>query len=57
VYSNQPAVRLLVNGVDQGERAVEGRIARWPVRLAPGVNRIEVQSGEVVDRVEWTLAP
>ncbi|MFL6636516.1 MAG: glycoside hydrolase family 2 TIM barrel-domain containing protein [Massilia sp.] len=57
VYSNQPAARLRVNGADLGERRVEGHIARWPVRLAPGVNRIEVQSGAVVDSVEWTLAP
>jgi beta-galactosidase len=57
VYSNQPAARLRVNGADLGERAVEGRIARWPVRLQPGPNRIEVQAGAVVDAVEWTLAP
>ncbi|WP_075791582.1 glycoside hydrolase family 2 protein [Massilia putida] len=57
VYSNQPAVRLRVNGVDLGERPVEGRIARWPVRLAPGSNRIEVQAGPSVDSVDWTLTP
>jgi len=57
VYSNQPAARLRVNGVDLGERVVEGRIARWPVRLTPGANRIEVQAGPVDDSVEWTLAP
>jgi beta-galactosidase len=57
VYSNQPGVRLRVNGVDLGERPVEGRIARWPVRLAPGANRIEVQAGPSVDSVDWTLAP
>jgi beta-galactosidase len=57
VYSNQPAARLRVNGVDLGERAVEGRIARWPVRLTPGVNRIEVQAGALADSVEWTLNP
>jgi beta-galactosidase len=57
VYSNQPAVRLRVNGADLGERTVEGRIARWPVRLAPGANRIEVQAGGQADTVEWTLAP
>jgi beta-galactosidase len=57
VYSNQPAARLRVNGADLGERTVEGRIARWPVRLTPGVNRIEVQSGAAADSVEWTLAP
>ena len=56
VYSNQPAARLRVNGVDLGERAVEGRIARWPVRLQPGPNRIEVQAGGQADDVEWTLA-
>jgi beta-galactosidase len=55
VYSNQPAVRLRVNGVDLGERTVEGRIARWPVRLIPGANRIEVQAGDVRDSVEWIL--
>ena len=57
VYSNQPAVRLRVNGVDLGERSVEGRIARWPVRLQPGPNRIEVRAGGQADDVEWTLAP
>jgi beta-galactosidase len=57
VYSNQPAARLRVNGADLGERTVEGRIARWPVRLTPGVNRIEVQAGATADSVEWTLAP
>lgn len=57
VYSNQPAARLRVNGVDLGERAVEGRIARWPVRLQPGPNRIEVQAGAVQDSVEWHLEP
>jgi beta-galactosidase len=57
VYSNQPAARLRVNGVDLGERPVDGHIARWPVRLAPGANRIEVRAGQLVDSVEWTLAP
>jgi beta-galactosidase len=57
VYSNQATVRLRVNGVDLGERAVDGHIARWPVRLVPGTNRIEVQSGALTDSVEWTLTP
>jgi beta-galactosidase len=57
VYSNQPAARLRVNGVDLGEQTVEGCIARWPVRLQPGPNRIEVRAGGQVDNVEWTLAP
>jgi beta-galactosidase len=57
VYSNQPAVRLLVNGVDLGERAVEGHIARWQVKLEPGANRIEARSGSSSDSVEWRLEP
>ena len=57
VYSNQPAVRLRVNGADLGERPVEGNIARWPVRLVPGENRIEVQAGTVGDSVAWHLEP
>jgi beta-galactosidase len=57
VYSNQPAARLRLNGVDQGERAVEGHVARWQVRLQPGANRIEAGAGAQADSVEWTLAP
>ena len=57
VYSNQQAVRLRVNGVDLGERPVEGHIARWPVRLTPGANRIEVRAGTLADSVEWMLTP
>lgn len=56
VYSNQPAARLRVNGVDQGERAVEGHVARWQVRLQPGANRIDAGAGTQADSVEWTLA-
>ena len=57
VYSNQPAARLRLNGVDQGERAVEGHVARWRVRLQPGANRIDVGAGTQADSVEWTFAP
>ncbi|MFS2080492.1 glycoside hydrolase family 2 TIM barrel-domain containing protein [Telluria sp. Tellsp131] len=57
VYSNEARVRLRVNGVDLGERAVEGHISRWQVRLAPGANRIEASAGTLVDDVEWNLAP
>jgi beta-galactosidase len=57
VYSNLPAVRLRVNGVDLGEKAVAGRIARWQVHLAPGANRIEAQAGALADDVAWNLAP
>jgi beta-galactosidase len=57
VYSNQPAVRLWVNGVDLGEQAVDGHVARWRVRLAPGANRVEARAGAQADDVEWNLAP
>jgi len=59
VYSNRPAVALQVNGVNLGQRPVEGRIARWTeVRLAPGRNLIRVTAGEgVSDQVEWTYEP
>jgi beta-galactosidase len=57
VYSNQEKVSLRVNGIDLGERAVEGRIARWPVRLQPGSNRIEARAGSLSDSVEWRLEP
>ena len=57
VYSNQPAVRLRVNGADLGERPVEGHVVRWQVRLAPGANRIEASAGAPADSVEWTLEP
>ncbi len=56
VYSNQSSASLAVNGVALGERPVDGRIATWKVRLAPGVNRIAVTAGAVTDTVEWTLA-
>ena len=57
VYSNQPVVRLWVNGVDLGEQAVDGHVARWRVRLAPGANRVEARAGAQADEVEWNLAP
>jgi beta-galactosidase len=57
VYSNQPTVSLRVNGEDLGERVVEGHIARWQVRLAPGANRVEAKAGTLVDSVEWRLEP
>jgi beta-galactosidase len=57
VYSNEASVRLRVNGVDLGERAVEGHIARWQVRLAPGANRIEASAGGLADNVEWNQEP
>ena len=57
VYSNQSTVSLRVNGVDLGERAVEGHITRWQVKLAPGANRVEVRAGTVVDSADWQLIP
>jgi beta-galactosidase len=43
--------------VELGTRPVTGRIAAWPVRLAEGVNRIEVTAGSAVDSAEWHYQP
>ena len=53
VYSNQPSARLRLNGIDLGEQAVVGHIARWQVQLAAGSNRVEVSAGPATDAVEW----
>ncbi|WP_162251432.1 glycoside hydrolase family 2 protein [Massilia sp. Root418] len=57
VYSNQASASLRVNGVELGARPVTGRVAAWPVRLAEGVNRIEVTAGSAVDSAEWHYQP
>lgn len=57
VYSNQPLVRLRLNGVDLGEQPVIGHIATWQVRLAEGANRIEVTAGDASDVAEWDYHP
>jgi beta-galactosidase len=56
IYSNQPTATLRLNGAVIGTQTVTGHIARWPLTLAPGTNRIEVEAGAATDTVEWTLA-
>jgi len=53
VYSNQPSVRLRLNGIDLGEQPVVGRIANWQVHLAAGVNQVEASAGGATDAVDW----
>lgn len=57
VYTNQPAARLRVNGMDQGVQEVVGKIARWKIKLKPGANRIEASAGASSDSVQWTYTP
>jgi len=57
VYSNQASARLRLNGVDLGERTVNGRIATWQVQLSEGANRLEVTAGAAADAVDWTFRP
>lgn len=61
VYGNGGPVRLSLNGRTLGSVTPQGRIARWPVTLAPGANRIEVtatRNGVAMrDAVVWTLGP
>jgi beta-galactosidase len=57
VYSNQDSASLRLNGADLGTRPVLGRIATWQLRLAEGVNRIEVKAGAATDSVEWRYQP
>jgi hypothetical protein len=40
-----------------GTVPVVDHVATWPVTLAPGVNRVEVEGGGVRDAVTWRLAP
>ncbi len=58
VYSNCPSVRLIVNGVDAGERKSPDRALRWPdVELKPGRNVVQATgisgSRHVEDTVTW----
>jgi beta-galactosidase len=57
VYTNQPSVTLRVNGMAQSVETLNDRVAVWQTKLQPGRNLIEVTSGEVSDRVEWTYDP
>jgi len=58
VYSNQPAVRLRLNGGDWTDVPVEDHIALWEIDLATGENLIEAttQGGgkTLSDSVRWT---
>lgn len=57
-YSNQPAVRLTVNGRVLPEMPVIDHVATWSeVELTPGSNRIELSSGGLRDEVVWTYDP
>lgn len=57
-YSNQPTVRLTMNGRDLGEATVVDHVATWTgVVLQPGSNRIELSSGDLGDAAEWTYDP
>ncbi|MCP1469259.1 beta-galactosidase [Sphingobium sp. OAS761] len=57
-YSNQPAVRLTVNGRALPEMPVIDHVAAWTdVTLAPGSNRIELSSGDLRDESVWTYDP
>ena len=57
VYANVPSVSLRLNGRVVGTAPVVDHVATWPVTLAPGVNRVEVEGGGVRDAVTWRLAP
>jgi len=57
VYSNQPAVSLVLNGVDQGTQAVVDHIALWHVNLTPGSNHISAGAGALSDAVDWIYQP
>ncbi|WP_317151240.1 glycoside hydrolase family 2 protein [Sphingopyxis indica] len=58
VYSNQPAVRLTVNGRALPEMPVVDHVATWTgVQLTPGRNRIAVSSGDLRDEAVWTYDP
>lgn len=62
VYSNAPAVTLMLNGASLGEAICEDRICTLDkVMLRPGDNvvtaRATFASGAVADEVRWTLTP
>jgi beta-galactosidase len=44
VYTNQPAVQLLLNGRALGTRPVAGAMARFSVPFGPGLNRLRAQA-------------
>ncbi|HEY0622814.1 glycoside hydrolase family 2 protein [Sphingomonas sp.] len=56
-YTNADAATLLVDGATVATIPVEGRIARWKLRLRPGLNRIEVRTPAGSDVTEWSYLP
>ncbi|PJJ58691.1 glycoside hydrolase family 2 TIM barrel-domain containing protein [Hymenobacter chitinivorans] len=61
IYTNQPAVRLLVNGRDLGTKPAEFGVVRFNVPFGNGWNRIRAQApGQAVEDqadVEFQLLP
>lgn len=54
-YSNQPSVRLTVNGRALPEMPVIDHVVTWTdVVLTPGSNRIELSSGDLREEAVWT---
>ena len=54
VYSNQPEVRLVLNGEPLGPQAVVDHIATWAITLKDGDNRIEAFAGkDLHEAVTW----
>ena len=56
-YTNTPTATLLLDGVELGTAPVNDRIARWKLRLHPGLNRIEVRTSAGSDSVAWRYSP
>lgn len=60
VYSNAPEVSLSVGGADLGRKSAPDHVFVWPVRLAPGENRIEARAEmggrPLSDSCVWTLS-
>lgn len=57
-YSNQPSVRLTVNGRSYPEVPVVDHVATWTdVAMTPGSNRIALSSGDLRDEALWTYDP
>ncbi len=58
VYSNQPSVRLRLNGGAWATVPVEDRVALWEIDLAKGENLVEattdVEGKTLADSVRWT---
>lgn len=57
VYANLSRVTLTLNGDTLGSRAVIDGAATWDLVLQPGVNRIEVASGDLRDAATWVFDP